>query len=256
MILTGHIRCLSRVSTRQWSQNVFSEMFIILKQGTGYDAQYRVWMWLSCKWNVSVVYWKDKVLNTHTHTHASGRHQDNSLKILQGNGAIKHTVIFLPAASKHVTVFLCPPLGALSKYDRRSHLFSQGGCFNYRVAPSRATPVQMSVQSSPLMQTRFSSKKRKKKKNNLTFSWLLGSRILKYSILGHLHPSLPFLSLSSYLWQVMCATITHAHYHVSSTLPGVGTLISNILIAAGSYIFLCFATISGLWNNELEFGLG
>lgn len=167
MILTGHIRCLSRVSTRQWSQNVFSEMFIILKQGTGYDAQYRVWMWLSYKWNVSVVYWKDKVLNTHTHTHASGRHQDNSLKILQGNGAIKHTVIFLPAASKHVTVFLCPPLGALSKYDRRSHLFSQGGCFNYRVAPSRATPVQMSVQSSPLMQTRFSSKKRKKKKTTL-----------------------------------------------------------------------------------------
>lgn len=211
MILTGHIRCLSRVSTRQWSQNVFSEMFIILKQGTGYDAQYRVWMWLSYKWNVSVVYWKDKVLNTHTHTHASGRHQDNSLKILQGNGAIKHTVIFLPAASKHVTVFLCPPLGALSKYDRRSHLFSQGGCFNYRVAPSRATPVQMSVQSSPLMQTRFSSKKRKKKTKQPYILLIVWQQNIEIQHFGS-PPSL--IAVSFFVFLLMTSHVCH-HYSCS-----------------------------------------
>lgn len=39
----------------------------------------------------------------------------NSLEIQSGYQAIKHTVILLPAATKHVTILLCPMLGALSK---------------------------------------------------------------------------------------------------------------------------------------------
>lgn len=37
--------------------------------------------------------------------------------------AIKHKVILLPAATEHVTIWLCLFLRALSKYDRRWHLF-------------------------------------------------------------------------------------------------------------------------------------
>lgn len=45
--------------------------------------------------------------------------EDYSLEIQPGYQAIKHTVILLPAATKHVTILLCPALRALSKYDRR-----------------------------------------------------------------------------------------------------------------------------------------
>lgn len=71
-------------------------------------------------------------------------------------------------------------------------------------------------------------------------------------IWGHPHPSFFFC-----LWQVMCAVITHAHYHISFTFPGISTLIFNILIAAGSYILLSLGseTISrhlGLDNSLNE----
>lgn len=41
-----------------------------------------------------------------------------------------------------------------------------------------------------------------------------------------------------YFRHVMEADIIHTRYHVSLTVPGIATLISNILIAARSYILL------------------
>lgn len=49
--------------------------------------------------------------------------KDNSLEIQSGYQGIKHTLILLPAATKHVTILLCAVLEALSNYDRRSRLF-------------------------------------------------------------------------------------------------------------------------------------
>lgn len=92
--------------------------------------------------------------------------KNNSFKIHSGYQAIKHEVIRLPAATKHVTIWLRPALGALSEYDRRSHLFSQGECFNYRVASSLTTSVQMSVHSSPIfVRERVPPPEKKKKKS-------------------------------------------------------------------------------------------
>lgn len=123
-------------------------------------------------------------VHTYTQTHTRNVHttliainRNNSSEIQFGYQAIKHTVILLPAATKHVTILLCPVLGALSKYDRRSHLFSQGECFNYRVASSLTTSAQMSVQSSPLFVEESSSKK------NILCS-LSGNGILVYRILA------------------------------------------------------------------------
>lgn len=197
-------------------------------------------------------------IQTHTqnvHTTLIAIAKNNSLEIQSCYQAIKHTVILLPAATKHVTILLCPVLGALSKYDRRSHLFSQGECFNYRVASSLTTSVQMSVQSSPLFVEESSSKTKQKKETKNVYIMLIVRQqnivIRNPCIWGHPHPSFFF-----YLRQVMCAVITHAHYHISLTVAGICTLISNILIAAGSYILLSFATINVLWNNKQVFGMG
>lgn len=48
---------------------------------------------------------------------------NNSSEIHSGYQAIKHSHSSFPAATKHVTILLCSVLGALSKDDRRSHLF-------------------------------------------------------------------------------------------------------------------------------------
>ena len=110
---------------------------------------------------------------------------------------------FFPAATKHVTILLCPVLGALSKDDRRSHLFSQGECFNYSVASSLNTSVQVSVQSSGFFVVENSLKKKRKK--NLLIVRQRNIVMQNLCIWGHPHP--PFFF---YLWQVMCC-----HYSCS-----------------------------------------
>lgn len=52
------------------------------------------------------------------------------------------------------------------------------------------------------------------------------------------YPELFFFFPFSYLRRAVYADITHAHYHISLTVSGIGALIPNILIAAGSYILL------------------
>lgn len=114
------------------------------------------------------------------HTTSTAITEDNSWEIRSGYQAIKRTVILLPDATKHVTILLCPVLGALSKYDRRSHLFSLGECFNYRVASSPTTSVQMSVQSSLLYAEDSSFIKKEKREKKIVLCSSLGDGILLY----------------------------------------------------------------------------
>lgn len=157
--------------------------------------------------------------------------------------AIKHTLILLPAATKHVTILLWPVLGGLSKYDRRLQLFSEVSALitGWLLALPHLYKCQSKVHHSLWKRVPW---------RKYTLCSLLGNRILLSWILAfEVTPTLLFFFF--YFWQVMCAVITHAHYHVSLTVPGICTLISNILIAAGSYILLSIATINGLWNNKL-----
>lgn len=145
--------------------------------------------------------------------------KDNSLEIQSGYQGIKHTVILLPAATKHVTILLCAVLEALSNYDRRSRLFpwvsalitvlllalphlykcqSKVHLFLWKIVPTKKT--------SPL---------------------LLANRIMLCRTPAFQIPPQPAFNF------FLDAVITHAHYHVSLTVHGTGTLISNILIAAG-----------------------
>lgn len=135
------------------------------------------------------------------HTTSTAITEDNSWEIRSGYQAIKHTVILLPDATKHVTILLCPVLGALSKYDRRSHLFSLGECFNYRVASSLTTSVQMSVQSS-LLYAEDSSFSRRRRGKKIVLCSSLGDRVLLYRNPGfQVTPSLFFFFFSFFLFK-------------------------------------------------------